>query len=87
MAYLPRHLVWMRLVSFWLVNCQSVGFVRHGLSSNVDVVLIERLQAAGLVMVSSNMGGYTHRVSAPERSTSSTTHSFHEQTIASAAIL
>ncbi|KAJ7509482.1 major facilitator superfamily domain-containing protein [Mycena galericulata] len=43
MAYLPRHKVWMRLVSFWLVNCQSVGF------------------AAGLVMVSSNMGGYTHR--------------------------
>ncbi|KAK7024731.1 hypothetical protein R3P38DRAFT_3269515 [Favolaschia claudopus] len=43
MAYLPRHLVWQRLVSFWLVNCQSVGF------------------AASLVMVSSNMGGYTHR--------------------------
>ncbi|KAJ6555235.1 major facilitator superfamily domain-containing protein [Mycena sp. CBHHK59/15] len=43
MAYLPRHKVWMRLVSFWLVNCQSVGF------------------AVGLVMVSSNMGGYTHR--------------------------
>ncbi|KAJ7910095.1 major facilitator superfamily domain-containing protein [Mycena leptocephala] len=44
MAYLPRHLVWQRLVSFWLVNCQSVGF------------------AVSLVMVSSNMGGYTHRV-------------------------
>ncbi|KAJ7131060.1 major facilitator superfamily domain-containing protein [Mycena epipterygia] len=43
MAYLPRHLVWGRLVSFWLVNCQSVGF------------------AVSLVMVSSNMGGYTHR--------------------------
>ncbi|KAJ7055980.1 major facilitator superfamily domain-containing protein [Mycena amicta] len=43
MAYLPREHVWGRLVSFWLVNCQSVGF------------------AAGLVMVSSNMGGYTHR--------------------------
>ncbi|KAJ7679489.1 major facilitator superfamily domain-containing protein [Mycena polygramma] len=43
MAYLPRHLVWQRLVSFWLVNCQSVGF------------------AVSLVMVSSNMGGYTHR--------------------------
>ncbi|KAJ7728537.1 major facilitator superfamily domain-containing protein [Mycena metata] len=43
MAYLPRHKVWMRLVSFWLVNCQSVGF------------------AVSLVMVSSNMGGYTHR--------------------------
>ncbi|KAF7369867.1 MFS general substrate transporter [Mycena sanguinolenta] len=43
MAYLPRRLVWQRLVSFWLVNCQSVGF------------------AASLVMVSSNMGGYTHR--------------------------
>jgi len=44
MAYLPRHLVWQRLVSFWLVNCQSVGFV------------------VSLVMVPSNMGGYTHRV-------------------------
>ncbi|KAJ7166961.1 major facilitator superfamily domain-containing protein [Mycena filopes] len=43
MAYLPREKVWMRLVSFWLVNCQSVGF------------------AVSLVMVSSNMGGYTHR--------------------------
>ncbi|KAJ7625894.1 major facilitator superfamily domain-containing protein [Roridomyces roridus] len=43
MAYLPRDKVWMRLVAFWFVNCQSVGF------------------AAGLVMVSSNMGGYTHR--------------------------
>ncbi|KAK0185191.1 major facilitator superfamily domain-containing protein [Armillaria mellea] len=43
MAYLPREHVWQRLVSFWLVNCQSVGF------------------AVGLVMVSSNMGGYTHR--------------------------
>ncbi|KAJ7215513.1 major facilitator superfamily domain-containing protein, partial [Mycena pura] len=43
MAYLPRRMVWGRLVSFWLVNCQSVGF------------------AASLVMVSSNMGGYTHR--------------------------
>ncbi|KAJ7830731.1 major facilitator superfamily domain-containing protein [Mycena olivaceomarginata] len=43
MAYLPRHMVWSRLVSFWLVNCQSVGF------------------AVSLVMVSSNMGGYTHR--------------------------
>ncbi len=27
MAYLPREHVWQRLVSFWLVNCQSVGFV------------------------------------------------------------
>ncbi|KAG7451888.1 MFS general substrate transporter [Guyanagaster necrorhizus] len=43
MAYLPREHVWQRLVSFWLVNCQSVGF------------------SVGLVMVSSNMGGYTHR--------------------------
>ncbi|KAF9026835.1 MFS general substrate transporter [Hymenopellis radicata] len=43
MAYLPSHLVWQRLVCFWLVNCQSVGF------------------SVGLVMVSSNMGGYTHR--------------------------
>ncbi|KAJ7669657.1 major facilitator superfamily domain-containing protein [Mycena rosella] len=43
MAYLPRQHVWGRLVSFWLVNCQSVGF------------------AVSLVMVSSNMGGYTHR--------------------------
>ncbi|SJL13631.1 related to DAL5-allantoate and ureidosuccinate permease [Armillaria ostoyae] len=43
MAYLPRGHVWQRLVSFWLVNCQSVGF------------------SVGLVMVSSNMGGYTHR--------------------------
>ncbi|KAJ7459237.1 major facilitator superfamily domain-containing protein [Mycena latifolia] len=43
MAYLPRRMVWSRLVSFWLVNCQSVGF------------------AVSLVMVSSNMGGYTHR--------------------------
>ncbi|KAK0224722.1 major facilitator superfamily domain-containing protein [Armillaria nabsnona] len=43
MAYLPREHVWQRLASFWLVNCQSVGF------------------SVGLVMVSSNMGGYTHR--------------------------
>lgn len=26
MAYLPRHNTWGRLVSFWLVNAQSVGF-------------------------------------------------------------
>lgn len=25
-AYLPRHNTWGRLVSFWLVNTQSVGF-------------------------------------------------------------
>ncbi|KAJ6533655.1 major facilitator superfamily domain-containing protein [Mycena capillaripes] len=43
MAYLPQKDVWGRLVSFWLVNTQSVGF------------------AASLVMISSNMGGYTHR--------------------------
>ncbi|KAJ6484551.1 hypothetical protein DFH09DRAFT_397618 [Mycena vulgaris] len=28
MAYLPRHMVWSRLVSFCILNCQSVGFVR-----------------------------------------------------------
>jgi len=26
MAYLPRSNTWGRLVSFWLVNAQSVGF-------------------------------------------------------------
>ncbi|KAL4937913.1 hypothetical protein BDV06DRAFT_215511 [Aspergillus oleicola] len=26
MAYLPRHLTWQRLICFWLVNTQSVGF-------------------------------------------------------------
>jgi hypothetical protein len=25
-AFLPRHNTWGRLVSFWLVNSQSVGF-------------------------------------------------------------
>lgn len=43
MAYLPRSNTWGRLVSFWLVNAQSVGFT------------------ISLVMISSNMGGYTHR--------------------------
>lgn len=35
MAYLPRHEVWSRLVSFWLVNCQSVGFVSESPCSGI----------------------------------------------------
>lgn len=43
MAFLPTHMTWGRLIAFWLVNTQSVGFT------------------IGLVMISTNMGGYTKR--------------------------
>lgn len=46
MAYLPRSKTWGRLVSFWLVNFQSVSYT------------------ISLTTLSSNMAGYTHRVSA-----------------------
>ncbi|GAA5919749.1 hypothetical protein JCM6882_008936 [Rhodosporidiobolus microsporus] len=43
MSFLPTEQHWGRLVGFWLVNFQSVGFT------------------LGLVMISSNIGGYTKR--------------------------
>ncbi|KAL8291896.1 hypothetical protein RQP46_002154 [Phenoliferia psychrophenolica] len=43
LAFLPTSMTWGRLISFWLVNVQSVGFT------------------LGLVMVSSNFGGYTKK--------------------------
>ncbi|GAA6051464.1 hypothetical protein NBRC10513_000412 [Rhodotorula toruloides] len=43
LSFLPTSQHWGRLVSFWLVNTQSVGFT------------------LGLVMVSSNIGGYTKK--------------------------
>ncbi|GJN88350.1 hypothetical protein Rhopal_001315-T1 [Rhodotorula paludigena] len=43
LSFLPTEMHWGRLVGFWLVNFQSVGFT------------------LGLVMISSNIGGYTKR--------------------------
>ncbi|CDZ97793.1 Permease of the major facilitator superfamily [Phaffia rhodozyma] len=43
MAFLPFSQTWPRLIGFWLINCQSIGFT------------------LGLVMISSNVGGYTKR--------------------------
>ncbi|GAA5844184.1 hypothetical protein JCM11251_006710 [Rhodosporidiobolus azoricus] len=43
LTYLPTEQNWGRLVGFWLVNFQSVGFT------------------LGLVMISSNLGGWTKR--------------------------
>ncbi|BGP46277.1 hypothetical protein JCM10450v2_002119 [Rhodotorula kratochvilovae] len=43
LSFLPTEMTWGRLVAFWLINFQSIGFT------------------LGLVMVSSNVGGFTKR--------------------------
>ena len=51
MAYLPRSNTWGRLVSFWLVNAQSVGFTISlvTISSNMGGYT-HRAMASGLVL-------------------------------------
>jgi hypothetical protein len=43
LSFLPTENNWGRLISFWFVNVQSIGFT------------------LGLVMISSNIGGYTKK--------------------------
>ncbi|ORY91573.1 major facilitator superfamily domain-containing protein [Leucosporidium creatinivorum] len=43
LSFLPSSMTWGRLIGFWLVNVQSIGFT------------------LGLVMISSNFGGYTKK--------------------------
>ena len=51
MAYLPRSNTWGRLISFWLVNTQSVGFTISlvTISSNMGGYT-HRAMASGLVL-------------------------------------
>ncbi|KAI1614339.1 major facilitator superfamily domain-containing protein [Exophiala viscosa] len=59
MAFLPRHLTWGRLVCFWLVNSQSVGFTISLVTVNSNMAgYTHRSMASALVFTAYCWGNF-----------------------------
>lgn len=62
LAYLPTHMKWNRLVSYWFTSCQAWLALFFCLNYEADMYTLQSVGfSLSLVMISNNVGGYTKK--------------------------